>query len=81
MLCAVHRLLTPVSLFFLIIAANNRTSRASSGLTDPCATWGTGFRVVGTLMMIDPEIAGAVPGLVIRRKTSREKNAPSTPMK
>ena len=81
MLCAVHRLLTPVSLFFLIIAANKRSSSASSGRVDPCATCAIGKDVVGTVTVRSPEIEGVPPGLLTRRISSCENTTLSTPMK
>jgi hypothetical protein len=74
MLCAVH------SDPFRNVAANSRSSSASSVLALP--VWGaaSGKEVDGTVMRMFEEMLGVPPGSATRRSTSSPKNALLTPM-
>jgi hypothetical protein len=75
MLCAVQRL--P----FRKVAANSRSSSASSVFVLP--VWGAanGKAVDGTVMRMLEEMLGVPPGVATRRSTNSPKNALLTPMK
>src|SRR6266566_4178988 len=75
MLCAVH------SVPFRKVAANSRSSSASSVIALP--VWGAanGKAVDGTVMRMLEEMLGAPPGAATRRSTNSPKNALLTPMK
>ena len=75
MLCAVQ------SVPFRKVAANSRSSSASSVFVLP--VWGAanGKAVDGTVMRMLEEMLGVPPGVATRRSTNSPKNALLTPMK
>src|SRR4030095_5159533 len=84
MLCAAQRVEAPLILLLWIVAANNRSSKASSLLLglDPSTTWRTGDLVAGMPVGVKfPDIEGTPPGFVTRRIWMVLKVRVSTPMK